>query len=66
MHCTQEASLEQAQAQVGEDRAQPGDLLLPLGSVQRQALERVAAISYSPCGTMVLVLSAGKSLELLR
>ena len=64
-HAVQEASLEAPQS-LGDARPQPGDLLQPLGTVQRQALERVAAISYSPCGTMVLVLSAGKSLELLR
>ena len=54
-----------AGAQPGS-RDQEGDLLHAFGVVQRQAVDRAASIAYSPCGTMLSVLSAGKALELFR
>ena len=47
-------------------RGQEGNLLHAFGVVQRQAVDRAASIAYSPCGTMLGVLSAGKALELFR
>ena len=48
------------------NRSQEGDLLHPFGVVQRQSVDRAASIAFSPCGTMLGVLSAGKALELFK
>ena len=47
-------------------RGQSGNLLQPLGTVQRQSVDRAASIAFSACGSMLAVLSAGKALELFK
>ncbi len=45
-------------------RAASHDLLVPMGSVQRQAQERAARVRFDPSGSVLGCLVAGKSLEL--